>query len=451
MKQHWYKDALFYHVYPIGFCGAPERNNFSLPPEPRLLKLAEWLPHIRALGANALYLGPVFESTAHGYDTRDFFTVDRRLGTNETLKHMVTLFHQEKIKVILDGVFNHVGRDFWAFRDVLEKGSASRFCNWFKDLHFMGTTPFGDPFSYTPWNGCYDLVTLNLEHPEVRQHLLHAVRVWITDFGIDGLRLDAADCVSLDFQRELAAFCRTIKRDFFLLGEVIHGDYNRWVNKDCLDAVTNYECYKGIYSSHNDKNYFEIAYSLNRQFGSGGIYEGLQLYSFVDNHDVNRIASQLHDRRDLSLVHCLLFTIPGIPSVYYGSEWGIEGRKLNGNDTALRPALSFSSRAGNEEIENELKRLAMIRRNSSVLKHGNYRQLYVAMQQIAFTREYNKELVLVILNASDAAVSLSLQADTLGTDGLHDSAGEFVPVHEGRISIDSLHAHSYRILYGRRK
>jgi glycosidase len=315
----------------------------------------------------------------------------------------------------------------------------------------MGTTPFGDPFSYTPWNGCYDLVTLNLEHPEVRQHLLHAVRVWITDFGIDGLRLDAADCVSLDFQRELAAFCRTIKRDFFLLGEVIHGDYNRWVNKDCLDAVTNYECYKGIYSSHNDKNYFEIAYSLNRQFGSGGIYEGLQLYSFVDNHDVNRIASQLHDRRDLSLVHCLLFTIPGIPSVYYGSEWGIEGRKLNGNDTALRPALSFSSRAGNEEIENELKRLAMIRRNSSVLKHGNYRQLYVAMQQIAFTREYNKELVLVILNASDAAVSLSLQADTLGTDGLHDSAGEFVPVHEGRISIDSLHAHSYRILYGRRK
>lgn len=451
MKKNWYEDAIFYHVYPLGFCGAPEQNNFSMKPEPRLLKIVEWLPHITALGANTLYLGPVFESTAHGYDTRDYFTVDRRLGTNDTLKQVVAQLHEQKVRVVLDGVFNHVGRDFWAFRDVIEKGSVSRFCDWFTGLHFPGTTPFGDPFSYTPWNGCYDLITLNLEHPEVRQHLLHAVRVWITDFGIDGLRLDAADCVSLEFQRELAAFCRSLKRDFILLGEVIHGDYNRWVNKDCLDSVTNYECYKGIYSSHNDKNYFEIAYSLNRQFATDGIYEGLPLYSFVDNHDVNRIASQLHDRRDLSLVYCLLFTIPGIPSVYYGSEWGIEGRKLNGDDSPLRLSLSLSSQTGNEAIEDEVRNLAHLRMKFDALKSGSYRQLHVAMQQFAFARELKNELVVVILNAADTAISLSFSVETLGTDGLHTVTGEFVPLFEGRITIEHLQAHSYRILYGRRK
>ena len=338
---YWFENARFYHIYPLGLCECPQNNDFLLSPNPRLEKLHAWLDHIQELGQNALYLGPVFESTTHGYDTADYFQVDRRLGTNETLASLSEDIHSRGMHLVLDGVFNHVGRDFWAFKDLQIHGENSKYRHWFSNLRFNEKSPYNDPFSYDCWNGNFNLVKLDLENQDVKDHLFSAVSMWIRDFKIDGLRLDTADCLSFTFMRDLSALCKSIRPDFWLMGEVIHGDYRQWTNAEMLDSVTNYEVYKGLYSSHNESNYFEIAYSLNRQFGEGGIYKGLNLYTFADNHDVNRVASELMDQNHLVPLYTLLFTIPGIPSIYYGSEWGIIGIREKGSDQGLRPAIQL--------------------------------------------------------------------------------------------------------------
>ncbi|MBE0695410.1 MAG: alpha-amylase, partial [Anaerolineaceae bacterium] len=152
---HWSQDSIFYHIYPLGFCGAPFVNDFSSPPVPRLEKISGWLDHIQELGANAIYLGPVFESSAHGYDTVDYYWVDRRLGTNETLADLSREIHRRGMRLVLDGVFNHVGRNFWAFYDVRQKEANSAYCSWFSKLTFTGRSPYGDPFTYEGWDGHY--------------------------------------------------------------------------------------------------------------------------------------------------------------------------------------------------------------------------------------------------------------------------------------------------------
>ncbi|PRY10970.1 glycosidase [Pontibacter ummariensis] len=410
----WASEAVFYHIYPLGLCGAPAQNDFTSPAMPRLEAVHNWVKHLKHLGCNALYLGPVFESGTHGYDTTDYFTVDRRLGTNATLQKLTAELHANGIRVILDGVFNHVGRDFWAFRDLLAKGQDSPYRDWFSGVDFSRSGPYGDKFAYDGWNGHYNLVKLNLHHAEVRAHLFAAIQQWVEEFHIDGLRLDAADVMDLAFLRDMASFCRGLRADFWLLGEVIHGDYRRWANADTLDATTNYECYKGLYSSHNDKNYFELAYSLNRLFGEHGIYKHLNLYSFADNHDVNRIASTLQNPAHLYPLHVLLFTMPGVPSVYYGSEWGIRGTKLPGSDAPLRPKLISPEAVGqapHPALPDTISRLAKIRKEHAALRYGSYQQVHVAHEQLAFARRTEQEYLVIVVNAASSPARLSLKVD----------------------------------------
>ena len=408
---HWVNSAVFYHIYPLGLCGAPDRNDFSTSPVDRLCKISQWLPHIKGLGANAIYLGPLFESSAHGYDTADYYHLDRRLGTDETLRIVADEIHQSGMRLILDGVFNHVGRDFWAFRDVLQYGSASCYCSWFANLRFEGRSPFGDPFTYEGWAGNYDLVKLDLHNSEVKDHLFHAVCSWVERFGIDGLRLDAADCLDLEFLNELRQFTQSLKPDFWLMGEIVAGDYRIWANEQRLDSVTNYECYKGLYSSLADKNYFEIAYSLNRQFGPEGIYRGLSLYTFADNHDVNRVAANLPNPAMLYPLYCQLFTMPGVPSIYYGSEWGLADKRTRTSDKMLRPCLdldSARSSAPAPDLESAIAKLAELRKKSTALRFGNYRQIYVNHEQMAFLRESDDESCLIVLNSASSPAALTL-------------------------------------------
>ncbi|HCF62626.1 MAG TPA: alpha-amylase [Myxococcales bacterium] len=407
----WANDAVFYHLYPLGACGAPLRNEPGAPPERRLEALFSWIGHWRELGVNALYLGPVFESSAHGYDTADFFRIDRRLGDWELFKHFVEEVHRAGIRVILDGVFHHVGRDFWAFRDVRERGPGSPYCGWFSGLRFDRHNRFGDPFAYDGWNGCEELVKLDLANPAVREHLFGAVEAWIRDFGIDGLRLDAADCIDLGFLADLAAFCRSQRSDFLLLGEVIHGDYRRWANPQTLDSTTNYECFKGLHSSFNDKNLFEIAASLRRQFAERGLYTDLPLYAFADNHDVDRVSSLLKNRAHLYPLYLLLFTMPGMPSIYYGSEWGLQGTKAQGGDPALRPPLPDRGAIGalpEPDLAPALARFARLRHETAALRRGRYREVLVRSEQLVFARELGEETVLVAVNASEAPASFEL-------------------------------------------
>ncbi|WP_238625646.1 alpha-amylase family glycosyl hydrolase [Aggregatilinea lenta] len=437
MTPQWIDDARFYHIYPLGLLGAPARNDFSADPVPRLEALHPWIEHIAGLNLNAVYLGPVFESTAHGYDTADYFRVDRRLGTWDTLRDVIAAMKARGMRVILDGVFNHVGRDFWAFRDVLAHGQASAYTGWFHNIDFSRTSPYGDPFGYEGWAGCMDLVKLNTSHPGVRGHLFDAVSTWIADFDIDGLRLDAADALDHDFLRALVAHCHTIKPDFWLMGEVVHGDYRQWANPAMLDATTNYELYKGLYSSHADRNYFEIAYSLNREFGPEGMYRNLRLYTFADNHDVNRVASDLDDPAHLYPLYLLQFTVPGVPSVYYGSEWGLTGTRTRSSDAALRPALTLdaATAAPHPALANAIRRFAALHRDLPALRHGDFRQVHVDHEQIAFERRAGDQSVIVATNAADHPVTLTL--GRLPGSRLRDAlnGGPAIPVHHGQATV----------------
>ena len=438
---HWAHDAVFYHIYPLGLCGAPPRNDFCSPMTPRLERLYAWIDHLLYLGVNAVCLGPVFESTAHGYDTADYYNVDRRLGSNGVLSELTSAMREKGIRVILDAVLNHVGRDFWAFRDVREKCERSPYCGWFQGLDFGKRSQFNDPFTYAGWNGHYDLVKLDLGNPEVKEHLFQAVDMWIKEFNLDGFRLDAANCMDIAFLKEFGSFCRKLRPDFWLMGEVVGGDYRKWANADTLDSVTNYECYKGLYSSHVDRNYFEIAYSFKRQFGDSGLYCGMPLYNFADNHDVNRVASVLENPAHLHTLYCLLFTMPGVPSVYYGSEWGIHGERTSRDDTALRPSLDIataSQTAPHPDLSETIARLAQIRHGSRALRHGDYQQLFVSHEQFAFARQTPEECVVVVVNSSNKPVSFDLNIE-FGADGrLVDllNTGEEFQVLDGRAKID---------------
>ena len=394
----WAYEGIFYQIYPIGFCGAPTANDgktVSL-----ILKLKDWSSYLESLGSSSILLNPIFESDNHGYDTRDYKKIDCRLGTNEDFAEVCKDLHAHNVKIVLDGVFNHVGRGFWAFKDVQEKKWDSPYKDWFC-INFDGNSCYNDGFWYEGWEGHFELVKLNLANSAVVDYLLECVKGWIDEFDIDGLRLDVAYCLDRNFMKRLRSFCQELKPDFALIGEVLFGDYNQIVNDEMLHSCTNYECYKGIYSSFNSMNMFEIAHSLNRQYGPEQwcIYRGKHLMSFVDNHDVTRIASILTIKNHLPLTYGLLLGMPGVPCIYYGSEWGEEGVKAPNNDYALRPC--FEEPKPNELTE-EIKKMIHVRTGSNALCHGSYRNVVLTNHQLIFERRTDDERMLVAINASDA-------------------------------------------------
>ena len=419
----WAYESVFYQIYPLGFCGAPFENDGVLTP--RIRKVIDWIPHIKNLGANAIYFSPVFESDTHGYNTRDFRKIDVRLGTNEDFADVCQALHKEGIKVVLDGVFNHVGRGFWAFQDVLEKRWDSPYKDWFH-ISFDGNSNYNDGLWYEGWEGNYDLVKLNLCHPDVKQHIFDSIRSWVEEFDIDGLRLDVAYCLDENFVRELRAFCDSLKPDFFLVGEMLHGDYNRLMNDSMLHSATNYECYKGLFSSFNSMNMFEIIHSLLRQFGPENwtLYRGKHLLCFVDNHDVSRIASNLTNEQHLPLIYALCFGMPGIPCVYYGSEWGAKANKSEG-DSALRAC--FDAPVENDQTA-WISKLAAAKKASNALNYGDFRSVVLTNRQCIFERKTDSERVLVAINADNVPYTAHFDAGCgtavdLITGNTHDFGG----------------------------
>ncbi|MBO4927175.1 MAG: cyclomaltodextrinase [Clostridiales bacterium] len=471
----WFEESVFYQIYPLGFCGAPFENapaeyndqgvkvtafscgengsscaKSTVPeetgaasqsqagpelqekpvPAAPIKKIIDWIPHIQKLGANAIYFSPVFESDTHGYNTRDYGLIDRRLGTNADFKEVVQALHDAGIRVVLDGVFNHVGRGFWAFHDVQEKKWDSPYKDWFH-ISFDGNSNYNDGFWYEGWEGCFDLVKLNLRNDAVVNHLFDKIRYWVEYFDIDGLRLDVAYCLDREFLKKLRGFTNTLKPEFLLLGELLHGDYKMWVNGEMCHSCTNYACYKGLYSSFNCMNMFEIINTLIQQFGpeNWSWFRGLHLMSFVDNHDVTRIASNLNNPAHLPLIYTLSFCMPGFPCVYYGSEWGEKARKEEG-DPALRPCFDAPRWT---DLTDHIERLAEIKKNSPALNYGAFRSVLLTNHQCIFERKCegegkNYERILVAINAADYEFTAHFdagcgQAIDLLTGEVHDFGG----------------------------
>lgn len=419
----WYDQSVIYQIYPLGLCGAPAENDGVTVP--RIRDLIPWAEHIRDLGADTVLLNPMMDSDRHGYDTRDYRRVDCRLGTNDDLKAVCDAFHAAGLRVLFDGVFNHVGRGFWAFKDVQEKRWDSPYKDWFH-LSFDGNSNYNDGFWYEGWEGHYELVKLNLHNPAVVEHHFDVIRGWVEEFGIDGLRLDVAYCLPPEYLAQLRQFANGLKPDFVLVGETLHGDYNRWMNDNACHSVTNYECYKGLWSAFNSMNLFEIGHSLNRQFGSENwcLYRGKNLLSFLDNHDVTRIATILQDKNHLYPAWALLFGMPGVPSIYYGSEWGLEGDKHQG-DASLRPALETPQ---SNELTAWITKLAAARHAYPALQSGAYRTVVLTNKQYIFERAIDGERVLVAINADAEPFTAHFDAQCgratdLITGDLHDFGG----------------------------
>ncbi len=419
----WAYDSVFYQIYPLGFCGAPFENDGVLTD--RISKVADWIPHIKKLGCDAVYFSPVFESDTHGYNTRDYTRIDCRLGTNEDFAKVCRQLHENGIKVVLDGVFNHVGRGFWAFQDVLEKRENSPYRWWF-NIDFNGNSNYNDGLWYEGWEGHYDLVKLNLKNNDVVEHIFSCIKGWTEEFGIDGLRLDVAYCLDMDFLKRLRSFTAGLKPDFFLLGELLHGDYARWVNGEMLHSATNYECYKGLFSSFNSMNMFEICHSLKNQFGPENWcrYRGMHLLSFVDNHDVTRIASNLTNENHLPLIYALMFGMPGIPCVYYGSEWGEKANKSQG-DPALRPCFE---KPQENELTGWIAKLAEIHKSEKALCHGSLSVPVLTNKQCVILREFEGERVWIAVNADSEEYTAHFDAQCgrghdLINGGWHDFGG----------------------------
>lgn len=429
----WYDEAVFYHIYPLGLLGAPKQNDYG-EPQHRLVRLVPWLDHLQRLGVTALYVGPLFQSVGHGYETCDYRQVDSRLGANDDLRDLVAAAHERGIRVVFDGVFNHVGRDFFAYRDLVERREESPYRDWFVNVDFGGNNSFDDGLSYETWGGYDLLVKLNQRNPAVRDYLLDTVRFWVSEFDVDGIRLDAADVLDFDFMHALRALANQIKPDFWLMGEVIHGEYSRWVNGDTLHAVTNYSLHKALYSGHNDHNYFEIAHTVKRNYDMGGDrVDGLRLYNFVDNHDVNRIWTKLADKRHFYPVHVLEYTLPGTPSIYYGSEFAIEGERTNYADDMLRPALTLSDFDASPWPA-FFARLGQVRHETPALSYGEYRELALTNRQYAFARLLPGGSVIVTVNNDDNPATL--QVDALGAQAYEGAlTGQVALAQNGQVAL----------------
>lgn len=430
----WYDEAVFYHIYPLGLTGAPKQNSYGAP-EHRLNTLIPWISHIRKIGCNAIYIGPLFESVGHGYETTDYKKLDSRLGTNEDLIGFVAECHKQGIRVILDGVFNHTGRDFFAFQDIKRNRENSQYRDWYCNVNFGGNNEYNDGFSYENWGGYNLLAKLNQHNPAVRDYICDVIRFWVKEFDIDGLRLDAADVMDFQYMQALRNVANEVKPEFWLMGEVIHGDYSRWANEGTLHSVTNYMLHKALFSGHNDHNYFEIAHTIKYVSNMGG--NRLKLYNFVDNHDVERIYTKLNNKAHFLPVHVLLYTLPGIPSIYYGSEFGIEGKKERYSDDSLRPALNlkdYEDAVEKNPCTKIIAALGKIRQSCPALCYGDYQELSLTTGQFAFARNYNGQSVIVTVNNSDGAWEATLPA--AGAEEYTGAlTGEHVTANGGQICV----------------
>ncbi|WP_038604941.1 alpha-amylase family protein [Corynebacterium atypicum] len=312
--------AIWWQVYPLGACGAPVRDRSVNDAAPRLERLNGWLDYVQELGFSGLLLGPIFQSTAHGYDTLDHFRIDERLGDEATFKSFLEACHARGLDVILDGVFNHVGIE----HPFVAQGGPVR-----RDAE-------GRP---AQWEGDGTLAELDHDDPRTRKLVIEVMRYWL-DRGISGWRLDVAYAVPPAFWADVIDEVHRTHPDAKFLGEMIHGDYAGFGLESHLDTVTQYELWKAIWSSIHDANFFELAHALGRH---QEFSQRLRMQTFVGNHDVERIAERVGDAGSV-LAAAVLLTVPGLPSVYYGDEQAFRGGKGEGwaADDALRPALPES-------------------------------------------------------------------------------------------------------------
>lgn len=432
----WVEHAVWWQVYPLGFLGAEG----SAPPDDagprvvhRLPALGSWLDYLVELGANGLLLGPVFASETHGYDTVDHFRIDPRLGDDDDFTDLVAQAHERGVRVLLDGVFNHVGRGFPRFRAALREGPGSPSADWFH--LFWPASGDGEP-EYEHFEGHRGLPTLNHGSPDVADYVADVMCHWL-DRGADGWRLDAAYAVPPAFWARVLPRVRERHPDAYVVGEMIHGDYVEYVRAGRLDSVTQYELWKSVWSSLNDVNFHELDWTLTRH---NALLDDFVPLTFVGNHDVTRIASKLVDERHLAHALVVLFTVGGTPSVYAGDERGLHGVKEDrpGGDDVVRPA--FPADPGSLDPAGDAvlalhRDLIGLRRRHPWLHRARTRVEHLANAQLVWTSHAGDRSLLVALNTADDATTVpapgatGVLAGAGHLDGTDDDTSVTLPGH----------------------
>ncbi|MEI6253505.1 MAG: alpha-amylase family protein [Mycobacteriaceae bacterium] len=392
----WVRHAIWWQVYPLGFVGAFPATESPGPGEHRLTRLVDWLDHAIDLGASGIALGPVFASRTHGYDTTDHYRIDPRLGDDGDFDRLVGEAHRRGLRVLLDGVFNHVGTDFPRYLDAVERQDPEA-ASWFR----------GRPGRLHTFEGHGELITLNHGSAAVVDYTVDVMSHWL-DRGADGWRLDAAYAVPESFWAKVIPRVRANHPDAWFVAEVIHGDYSAFVAASGVDSVTQYELWKAIWSSLNDGNFHELDWALQRHNAFQDTFAPL---TFVGNHDVTRIASKLERPEHLGHALVLLFTTGGVPSIYAGDELGHRGIKEDraGGDDAVRPEFTtpptgVDGDAG--DILNLHRYLIGLRRRHQWLHEARTSALHLENRCYVFQTRSGDDSLIVALNLDDAAAAL---------------------------------------------
>jgi cyclomaltodextrinase / maltogenic alpha-amylase / neopullulanase len=391
----WVKHAIWWHVYPLGFVGVFPAENSPGPDEHRLGRLVDWLDHAVELGTSGIALGPIFASRTHGYDTTDHYRIDPRLGDDADFDRLLDEAHRRGLRVLLDGVFNHVGTEFGRYRQALD-GDADAVA-WFR----------GRPGRFHTFEGHGELITLNHGSPQVVDYVVDVMGHWL-DRGADGWRLDAAYAVPEAFWAQVLPRVRRAHPEAWFVAEVIHGDYVGFVEGSGVDSVTQYELWKAVWSSLNDGNFHELDWALQRH---NDFLSRFAPQTFVGNHDVTRIASRLDRSEHLAHALVLLFTTGGVPTIYAGDELGYRGIKEErvGGDDAVRP--EFGSPPDHlDEASREVltlhQYLVGLRRRHPWLHDATTSALYLQNTGYLYQTRHGEDALIVALNIDDSPLPL---------------------------------------------
>ncbi|MDY6997420.1 MAG: alpha-amylase family protein [Actinomycetota bacterium] len=426
----WVEHAIWWQVYPLGFVGAYPADPAPGEGEHRLRRLLDWLDYALELGASGLALGPVFASRTHGYDTTDHYRIDPRLGDADDFDHLVAECRRRGLKILLDGVFNHVGTDFARYRDAVGGGDRS----WFRVR--------GDEFA--TFEGHPGLIALNHRNPEVIDYTVDVMCHWL-ERGADGWRLDAAYAVPDRFWAQVLPRVRERFPQAWFVGEVIHGDYAARVRDSGFDSVTQYELWKAIWSSLNDGNFHELDWSLTRH---DEFLDAFVPMTFIGNHDVTRIASQLNNPDHVEHALVLLMTTGGTPSIYAGDESAYRGVKEErfGGDDAVRPEFSSPGEGVGEhghQVFRTHQHLIGLRRRHPWLHTARTAPLRVTNRGYVYSARNGENSLVVALNIDDDPMPLPL--NEFGLSGGRIVAGSGAPPAEVVTDVE-VPAHGWLVL-----
>lgn len=433
----WVRDAVFYQIFPDRFYNGDKKNDpedtVNWADEPTttnffggdLSGIVKKISYLEDLGVNALYLNPVFKSPSnHGYDTEDYYAIEPRLGTTETLKKLVGELHKRGIKLILDGVFNHCGLGFFAFQDLIKNGACSEYRDWF----FVNFPVRQDPTpNYRCWRGVPSMPEFNTDNPETRNYLLRVVKYWIEHADIDGWRLDCVEYMDPQFVKEITETARRAKPTAYVVGEVM-GIGTPWLKGKCLDAVMNYQLRDLLldFVGGVDAQKFEQRlYALEMTCPP---HAKDVMFNLIGSHDKPRFLT-FSDLKKMKLAVVFQMTYPGAPVVYYGDEIGMEG----GEDPECRRTFCWDKKTQNRDLRTFYRELIRLRRENESLRRGDFKVVHTD-NAFCFIRELRKEAIMVLLNnsADDKRVKIPME----NAWELKTISGEKPVLHEGHISVE---------------